>query len=110
MKENRKRIPIKTRWAVYKNYGFKCACCGNDKISELEIDHIIPIAQGGDDDVYNFQALCKKCNNVKGKYKGGELYNKIRGTNNPAYSELFKVVMEKAEAMYGAGAIKKKVL
>jgi len=40
-----------------------CANCGS--INELEIDHIIPLARGGTNDLDNLRILCKKCNQQK---------------------------------------------
>jgi 5-methylcytosine-specific restriction protein A len=36
------------------------------------VDHIVPRAQGGTDREENLQALCNRCNTIKGiKYEGG---------------------------------------
>ena len=44
----------------------KCTNCGTDLISELEapvhIDHMIPLAKGGCNDIVNLQILCSPCN------------------------------------------------
>lgn len=44
--------------------GYKCAYCGTHE--DLEIDHIVPFSQGGEDTLDNLQLLCKKCNLAKG--------------------------------------------
>lgn len=41
-------------------YDRHCVACGaTDKI---EADHVVPIAQGGTDDIGNIQPLCRSCN------------------------------------------------
>ncbi len=41
-------------------------CQGNDKITAAsEVDHIIPLHQGGTDDPANLQALCHDCHAEK---------------------------------------------
>lgn len=45
-------------------YGEACLKCGSDDI--LTIDHIKPIALGGDNSFENLQILCKSCNSSKG--------------------------------------------
>lgn len=41
----------------------KCLCCG--KVVKLEADHVIPIVQGGTNDISNIQPLCRSCNASK---------------------------------------------
>lgn len=43
----------------------KCANCGTNFIelnAEPQIDHIVPLSQGGCNDIVNLQLLCSKCN------------------------------------------------
>ena len=59
---------------VKKVYNFKCNHCKKKKISEeLEIDHIIPLANGGTNDYSNLQPLCIECHlkKTKGEWKEG---------------------------------------
>ena len=41
-----------------------CAYCG--ATGQLTIDHVIPLARGGDHTIGNFAPACKKCNSTKG--------------------------------------------
>jgi HNH endonuclease/Homing endonuclease associated repeat len=65
----RKTIPLKDRWAVLKRDNYQCAKCGsapsNDHSVELEVDHDVPVAKGGSNDINNLQTLCRKCNQGK---------------------------------------------
>ncbi len=40
-----------------------CQMCGNEGDS---VDHIVPRSQGGTDDDWNLQLLCRSCNSSKG--------------------------------------------
>ena len=85
----------KLRKSVYKRDNFTCQLCGwrpldkhipknydgkytirvFEEDDELQIDHIIPQAKGGVDNIQNLQTLCEHCNNKKN--------DKIRiGVNN----------------------------
>ena len=43
----------------------KCAVCHCDVIENHHLDHIMPLALGGDNDRNNFQLLCQMCNLTK---------------------------------------------
>lgn len=64
----RTKIRKKTRFEVFKRDKFTCQYCGRmapDVI--LEIDHINPVANGGDNDIMNLVTSCRDCNRGKGK-------------------------------------------
>jgi uncharacterized protein YozE (UPF0346 family) len=68
--KSRDSIPLKLRFAVFKNDNYKCRICGasaKDEGVKLEVDHKIPIAMGGNDYKSNLWTLCFKCNRGKGK-------------------------------------------
>ena len=68
-KSERKTIPLKIRWKVLKRDNYTCKKCGRspgkDHSVELEIDHIIPIAKSGTNNIENLQTLCYECNQGK---------------------------------------------
>lgn len=68
-KERRRRACAFTskpeiRKAVFEKHGEQCRKCKSKE--NLELDHIIPIAKGGEDVIDNLQPLCKNCNVSKG--------------------------------------------
>lgn len=69
-KEQRTLMTKKLREYIKKRDNFTCCNCGNSTYSEpnllLEIDHIIPVAKGGQTVEDNLQTLCWKCNRAKG--------------------------------------------
>jgi hypothetical protein len=71
-KEERQKILEKT--------GCKCGHCGKElETATMTVEHIFPIAKGGNDDEFNLVALCKTCNYNKGSwvYKVDEYYKYI---------------------------------
>lgn len=62
----RRSIPLNIRWEVLKRDRYKCTKCGNspsdDHKVRLEVDHIIPVTKGGQNDIGNLRTLCWKCN------------------------------------------------
>lgn len=49
--------------------GFRCLRCG--KTDTLQNDHIVPKKNGGPNEPWNLQPLCKMCNQLKGaRYSG----------------------------------------
>lgn len=45
-------------------WGDACVYCG-DPFAPLEIEHIVPKARGGSDDICNLTVSCQPCNNAK---------------------------------------------
>lgn len=68
-KEQRTLMTKKLREFIKKRDNFTCCICGNSTHVEpnllLEIDHIIPVAKGGQTVEDNLQTLCWKCNRAK---------------------------------------------
>lgn len=63
----RKPIPPRVRFEVFKRDKFTCQYCGRkapDVI--LNCDHIQPVAAGGDGDLLNLITSCRDCNGGKG--------------------------------------------
>lgn len=68
-KEQRTLMTKKLREFIKNRDNFTCCLCGNSTHVEpnllLEIDHIIPVAKGGQTVEDNLQTLCWKCNRAK---------------------------------------------
>lgn len=59
-------VPGSIRYEVLKRAKYRCELCGaHEHQAALHIDHIIPRAKGGSDDISNFQSLCVTCNTNK---------------------------------------------
>lgn len=52
------------RARVYARDGYRCVSCGTQE--NLTLDHIVPLARGGDNSFGNLQTMCFGCNNAKG--------------------------------------------
>jgi len=72
MQDKTPRIPIpaEVRRYVLERDRHRCVKCGSDR--QLTVDHIIPLAKGGSNDLSNFQTLCRRCNSGKrDRFDGG---------------------------------------
>ena len=49
---------------LFESYDNSCACC-KLQCGDMEVDHIIPLAGGGSNDMSNLQPLCKDCHSSK---------------------------------------------
>lgn len=59
-------VPGSVRYEVPKRAKHRCELCGaHEEQAALHVDHIVPRAKGGSDDLSNFQALCVTCNTNK---------------------------------------------
>lgn len=66
MSKFRKSISRKLRFDVLKRDGFKCQYCGASSSPDpdfvLEVDHKVPISQGGSNAIDNLVTACNICN------------------------------------------------
>ena len=59
-------IPIAVKKYVWKRDRYQCQSCGKtENETSLTIDHIIPLANSGSNDISNLQTLCRICNSRK---------------------------------------------
>lgn len=68
MAKKREVLSKKIRFEVFKRDHFTCQYCGRmspDVI--LEVDHIKPVAKGGNNEIINLITSCRDCNRGKGK-------------------------------------------
>ena len=64
----RKALSKKVRFEVFKRDGFTCAYCGATPPKViLQVDHIVPVAAGGNNKIDNLVTSCQPCNIGKGK-------------------------------------------
>jgi hypothetical protein len=66
MSENRINLSKRARFEVFKRDAFTCQYCGAHPPSVvLECDHIIPVSEGGTNDMDNLVTACFPCNRGK---------------------------------------------
>jgi predicted restriction endonuclease len=59
----RKVFTKSIRHEVFKRDEYRCLECGaTNQETSLHIDHILPVSQGGSDEMSNLQTLCRDCN------------------------------------------------
>lgn len=59
-------LSVRTRFEVFKRDRFTCSYCGRTPPEILlEVDHILPRAAGGTDDIANLTTACATCNRGK---------------------------------------------
>ena len=63
-KNARKSISLRKRFLIFKRDDYRCRLCKKSGVP-IEVDHIVPVAQGGSDALDNLQTLCVPCNRGK---------------------------------------------
>jgi hypothetical protein len=59
-------LSVRTRFEVFKRDEFRCRYCGRQSPEVvLEVDHIVPVCDGGSDDPINLATSCWDCNHGK---------------------------------------------
>ena len=72
----RPRSNSSARQAALSRDGYSCVECG---AAAQEVDHIVPRAMGGEDDVWNLQSLCTSCHRMKTSREAGMIRRYMRG-------------------------------
>ena len=75
--KTRRALSLKVRFQIFDRDGFTCKYCGKSPRDGvvLEVDHVNPVANGGENDIDNLVTACWECNHGKGKV---ELSSDIR--------------------------------
>lgn len=61
-----RRFSGSSRVALFLAAGGRCAKCGERLAPGWHADHVRPVAAGGPTEARNGQALCPRCNLIKG--------------------------------------------
>nr|DAY67707.1 MAG TPA: Recombination endonuclease VII [Caudoviricetes sp.] len=80
---------LKERGLLKKCNG-KCAYCGKQltlEASDTCVDHVIPIAKGGNNEDKNLVMACRRCNSSKGAKLLSEWKGMVRNENKETISE-----------------------
>ena len=86
--KGRIKFPKEVREMIYHSTDGKCALCGRKLVyDDMTLDHITPLAMGGEDNVNNLQGTCKACNLFKGSILPDDFMERI--------TEIFMYQMEK---------------
>jgi 5-methylcytosine-specific restriction endonuclease McrA len=79
--ERAARVEAVNPFKVFERDGWRCRCCrkptprdkrGTYHPRAPELDHIIPLAKGGEHSYRNTQLLCRACNGAKSDTDGGQ--------------------------------------
>lgn len=66
-------------------------------IGKASVEHIIPRAHGGTDDIENLALACVACNNEKGRR------HDVRGPGDPGYDKIVRLLQERRTARWRQG-------
>jgi ribosomal protein S21 len=66
--QRRNKISKKARFEIFQRDNFTCQYCKRNKDEDgvkLQLDHIIPVSEGGTDSINNLTTSCEDCNQGK---------------------------------------------
>lgn len=76
--KERRKYSKEERKILYERSGGRCALCGRRlTLEEVTLDHILPISEGGCDDMNNLQIACFDCNQFKGNILPDEFMERV---------------------------------
>ncbi len=78
--QRRQHIPRWVKAHLFQECGGVCAGCLDTfrQIGNMQVDHIIPVHLGGNNELANLQLLCRSCNVKKGTKTMPELIEQLR--------------------------------
>ncbi len=80
IKIKRRQFTSKERTIIYNKNKGRCAICGEFvPYDAFTVDHIIPLAKGGTNELNNLQCTCKTCNLIKQDILPEDLMDKLTG-------------------------------
>jgi len=81
----RKLISVSLRHSVMKRDDFTCQLCGKRVTDgvKLEVDHILPVAEGGKNNPNNLRTLCFECNRGRVTDINRQTIMKLKTQDNP---------------------------
>lgn len=93
----RRGLSPRTRFEVFKRDAFTCQYCGRQAPDViLNCDHLLSVAQGGDNDILNLITSCRECNDGKGVALLSDTQRKMLATRIEEYCQQ----MENSEIPY----------
>ena len=103
----RRNFSVSERSAVYTKTEGHCAICGKFvPYTEFTVDHIVPLAKGGSNDLSNLQCACGVCNRIKQDILPEKLMEKlveimlfqVQKKQNKKYRKILKKACRKHES------------
>ena len=78
--KNRSNYGKETRKYIYNKADGRCELCGRKLLmTEMTLDHVIPLGMGGRDEIANLQCACRMCNHLKDNLPPEEYADWIKG-------------------------------
>ncbi len=76
---SRKRLTKDQRKIIYQKMNGHCAYCGcKIDLSDMQVDHVMPLRKGGADEPENMLPACRSCNHYKSTYTLEQFRDTIR--------------------------------
>lgn len=74
----RRKLTKAQRLRVYNMYGGRCAYCGRPiRYEDMQVDHMVPMYNGGADIEENYVPACRMCNHYKSTYTVEKLRERL---------------------------------
>lgn len=78
-KRDRKKYSERERKMIYAKADGRCELCGQEiSYKKMTLDHIVPLAMGGADELENLQCTCRTCNEFKGHILPADFMERIK--------------------------------